>query len=141
MTLDFGAIHYGAVATTGLATFFLGAVWYAALFGKQWQRLNGYSDEKLAEMRRKTPPPVFFGIMVISYLLLSFVVAVLVEAFGVTSAGGGAALGFALWLGPAFAIGLTHFIASDKPIGVYAIDWSYQLVYLVMTGAILGGWQ
>lgn len=141
MNIDFSSLNYWAILVAAIATFMLGGAWYTALFGKLWVQLNGYSDEKVAQMKAQRPPPLFFGVMIISYLLLAFVVAILVTAFGLNSAGQGAILGLLLWLGPAVAIGLTSWVASDRRLGVYAIDLSYQLVFLVMTGVILAVWQ
>lgn len=134
-------LNIWAILVAGLATFFLGAVWYMALFGKLWVKLNGFSEEKAKEMQRARPPHVFFGTMIGSYVLLSYVVAVLAGWLGVASASQGAMLGLLLWLGPALCIGLTHYIANDKKFGVYIIDLSYQLVFLVMTGVIIGAWH
>ena len=141
MTIELSGINWWAVLVAGVATFFLGGLWYTALFGKLWQRLHGYSDEKLKAMQKAHPPPVFFGVMIASYLVLAFVVALIARAAGVSSAGAGATLGLLLWVGPALAIGATAWIASDKPIAAFAIDWAYQFVFLVMMGAIIGGWR
>jgi len=141
LKLDLSNINWLAVLVAAVATFFLGGVWYTALFGKLWQRLNGYSDEKVKAMQKARPPQVFFGVMIASYLLLAAVIAVLFSSLGVSTAAAGATVGLLLWAGPAAAIGLTSWIASDKPIGVYAIDLAYQLIFLVMMGAILGGWR
>jgi hypothetical protein len=72
MPFKFDNINYLAVVTAGLATFFLGAVWYTALFGKMWVQLTGYSDEKLKQLQAKRPPPLFFGGMIVCYLVMSF---------------------------------------------------------------------
>jgi hypothetical protein len=32
---------------TGIVSFFLGCIWYSVIFGKVWQRLMGFSDEKV----------------------------------------------------------------------------------------------
>ena len=32
---------------TGIISFFIGCIWYTALFGKAWQRGMGFSDEKV----------------------------------------------------------------------------------------------
>jgi hypothetical protein len=32
---------------TGIVSFFVGCIWYSALFGKVWQRLMGFSDDKV----------------------------------------------------------------------------------------------
>lgn len=141
MTIQLAAINWLAVAAAALGVFFLGALWYTVLFGKAWQRLHGYSDEKLVQMRAAKPPALFFGVMIASYALLSVVMAVLITSFGLSGAGAGLALGGLLWLGVALPIGLTLYISSDKPLAAFAIDWSYQLVFLLMAGAILGAWR
>lgn len=141
ITFDPGAIRWLAVAVAALATFFLGAVWYTALFGKKWVALNGYTEEQVKQMQAQRPPPVFFGVMLAAYFLLAIVIAVLVTSLDVRSAADGAVLGLVLWLGPAAAIAMTSYIANNKPLGVYVIDGAYQLVFLVMMGAILGAWR
>ena len=32
---------------TGIVSFFVGCIWYSAIFGKVWQRLMGFSDDKV----------------------------------------------------------------------------------------------
>ena len=141
MTIHFADINYLAVLVAGLVTFVLGGLWYTALFGKLWLRLNGYSEEKKREMQLRRPSALFFGGMVLCYLVLALVLAVLVTGFRVDSAATGALFGFLLWLGPAAAIAMTGHLASDKPLGVYGIDVGFQLIYLVLMGALLGGWH
>ena len=68
MHLNLESVNWLAVLVAGIATFFLGAVWYMALFGKTWQRLHGYSDEKVKQMQAAKPPPVFFGTMIASFI-------------------------------------------------------------------------
>lgn len=134
-------LNYVAIAVAAVAAFFLGALWYTALFGKLWQRLNGYSDEKLHAMQQARPPHIFFTTLLGCYLLVAFVVALVLAWAGVASAAGGAAVGLALWLGPNAAIKMTDHVASDKPLAAFGVDSSFQLIYLVMMGAILGGWR
>lgn len=62
-------------------------------------------------------------------------------AIGVASLSDGVLLGFLLWLGVALPIGITAWIASNRPFGAFAIDFAYQLVFLLMVGAILGAWR
>lgn len=140
MTLHFEAVNWLAVGVAALATFSLGGIWYTAL-AKPWQRLHGYTDEQVVEMKRLRPPPVFFGGMILSYVLLAAVIGVVFASVGVASLGDGVMLGFLLWLGVALPIGITAWIASNKPFGAFAIDFAYQLVFLLMVGAILGAWR
>lgn len=134
-------INWYAVLVAAVAVFMLGGVWYTAMFGRLWQQLHGYSAEKLKEMQAKRPPPVFFGTMIVSYLVLAAGMAVLFNSFGVVGAAHGAEVGGLLWFAVAAPIGATAFIASDRHVGIYVIDLTYQLVFLAMAGAILGGWR
>ena len=140
MTLNLADINWLAVVAAALATFFLGGLWYTALFGKKWAALHGYTDEKMQQMHARTPPPVFFGVMLACYFLVAVVIAVIVTTFNLSSTASGAALGGLLWL-LAAAVSMTGHIASDRHIGIFAIDTTYQLLYLVGSGAIIAGWR
>lgn len=140
MNIDVGSINWLAVVVAAFATFMLGGVWYTALCGKVWQRLNGYSDEKLVEMRKKRPPPVFFGTMIGCYLVVSLLMAMLVGAFEIRHHLTGAAFGMFIF-GIAAAVQVTGQIASDKPMRALVIDLAYQAIYMPMTGAILASWH
>ena len=94
----------------------------------------------LTEAEGEVNPAVFFGGMVVCYLLVAFVVAVLVTSLGLTTPVAGAALGVLLWLAVA-AVGMTAHLAGDKPIGMYLIDVSFQLIFLVLMGAVLAAWR
>ena len=141
MNLTFAGINYLAVAAAALATFFLGAIWYQALFGKLWVSLHGYTPEKIAELQKAKPPAFFFGGMIVAYFILAFVMALMMVNFKIDSLSVGVIFGFLLWLGPALAIGFTAYLAGDKPIGIFYIDTTYQLTFLLMMGAILGAWR
>jgi Protein of unknown function (DUF1761) len=141
MTPSLEHVNWLAVTVAALATFFLGGLWYQVLFGKLWVRLHGYTPEKVKQMQAAKPPALFFGGMIVAYFLLTIVMSIVIGALGINTWCDGAALGFLIWLGPAIAIGFTAWLASDRVIGVFMIDWAYQLVFLVMMGAILGAWR
>jgi hypothetical protein len=79
--------------------------------------------------------------MIAACILLAAVMAAPIASLGVRGWAGGATLGFLIRLGPAVAIGFTAWLASDRRLGIFIIDWAYQLVFLVMNGAILGAWR
>lgn len=140
MTLNFADVNWLAVGVAAIATFFLGGIWYTAL-SKPWQRLHGYTDEQIKEMKKIRPPAVFFGGMIVSYAVLAAVLGVLFATFGIASLTTGLMMGLLLWLGIALPIGITAWIASNKPLGAFAIDFAYQLAFLLMVSAILGAWR
>jgi hypothetical protein len=141
MTIDLSAINWLAVAVAAVASFLLGGAWYSALFGKLWIRLQGYGEQKLAEMKAKMSPPKFFGGMLVSYFVLAVAVSFLVVALDLKGPAAGACLGSILWMGPAAAIGFTGHLASDRHNGIYLIDTAFQVVCLVTQGIILASWR
>lgn len=142
MPFAFDKLNWLAIVVAALATFFLGALWYMPLFGKTWVRLQGWSETQVKEIQARTPPALFFGSMILCYLLVALALGLLITNLVPESdAVGGALVGFVLWLGVAAAIGWTGHISSGKDHGIFLIDTSYQLVYLVMIGAIVGVWR
>jgi hypothetical protein len=79
--------------------------------------------------------------MIVSYLVMSYVVAVLANSLPVGTPIQGAVLGLTLWAGFAATIGFTAHLASDRHIGIYFIDAGYQLVYLLLMGSLIGAWK
>jgi hypothetical protein len=140
MPFDLAKINVWAVLVAGLIAFLVGGVWYTALFGKRWVRLQGFTPEQVKEMQAKMSPPLFFGGMLVSYFVLAVALAAVLTAFSAPTMTSGAALGVAFWLGVA-GIYRTNHIASGKPLGVYLIDVGCDLVYLVLMGALLGAWR
>lgn len=140
MNIDLAAVNWLAVGVAAVAVFLIGGVWYTALFGKLWQRLNGFSDEKVKQMQAARPPAMFFGLMLASYFVMAAVMAIVFNAFGVRHPLTGVAVGLMLWGGVALPIGVTAWLPSDKPLLLFVIDWAYQFVILLSSGAILGGW-
>jgi hypothetical protein len=138
----FGAINFLAVTAAAVATFLIGALWYSPiLFAKLWMKAHGYTSEQLKEMQ-KTATPAYITSFV-CYLVMGVVFSVIMSYVypEASSATKGLQLGFLIWLGFAATIGLTANMFSQKPLSTYLIDVSYQLVFLLVMGAILGGWR
>lgn len=133
-------INYLAVLVAGLVSFFLGAIWYMPLFGKRWVKLHGYSEEQVNQMRARMKPAVFFGGMIASYLVAGLAMAFLVVAVNLTQLHDGVILAVVVCLVVA-ACAMTAHLASDRPIGLYAIDTGFYLVFLVVMGILLTLWR
>ena len=133
-------MHVLPLVVAVVATFALGALWYSPLvFGNLWVRSHGYSPERLERMKKRAPRA--YGISFLAFLVMVHALAYLAIRVGVGSALGGAKLGFLVWVGFAATIGLTSWVYSDKPFTTYLIDAGYELVYLVVMGAIIGAWR
>ncbi len=141
MAIDLAGINYWAVLVAALGTFLLGGLWYTALFGRQRIALLGWNEQKLAEVQKRMPPPIFFSIMIVAYLLTALIFAVIAGAAGVDTLEEGLLLGLLIWAGFALAIGATGHISFDHRHGIFGIDALFQLVFLLLMGAIIGAWQ
>ncbi len=136
------AIHTSllAVVVATFLTFGLGVLWYSPLlFGRLWVRAQGYSPEKLVEMR--TGAARAYGASLACYAVTAVCLAVLIEQLGIHGAPAAARLGALCWLGFAATIGLTAKMFSDKPLTTYFIDAGFQLVYLVAMSVLLALWR
>ncbi|MFQ5489645.1 MAG: DUF1761 domain-containing protein [Phycisphaerae bacterium] len=133
-------VNWLAVLVSAVATFVIGGIWYAALFGKAWAALNGHDEAALAEMGKQQGRnfATFFAGDLVMATVLSVLIA---NSSVVTSAGPGALLGGLCWLGIAATIGLSKAFANGKPVGAWLLDTGHELVCLVTMGAILGGWR
>ena len=131
--------HVRAVVGAAVAVFLLGALWYSPLlFAKQWVRANGYTPEKLERM--KATAGRAYGVSFLCYVVTAAVFSLVLAHLGADTAAEGAGWGFHIWLGFALTLGLTANMFSDKPLAAFAIDAGYQLVYLILMGAILAAW-
>ena len=140
MFLKFDQVHYLPVLVAGLTAFFLGGMWYMALFGKLWVRLHGFSEEKVKQMQARVPPPLFFGGMIAAYLVTAFVIALLVASFDLKQPLDGLILGSALFV-LVTAVAFTGQLASDRHYGIFAIDAAFYFVLLNFQGVLLTWWR
>ena len=76
-TINLSEINWLAVIVSCLVAFFIGGIWYSALFTNAWTKAQGWSEQKVAELKAKMSPPKFFGGMIASYMVLAFALAVL----------------------------------------------------------------
>jgi hypothetical protein len=133
-------INYLAVLVAGIAAFAVGWLWYSPLlFAKPWMAAHGYTPERLAEMQKRAARA--YGVSAVMFVVMAGGVAALVSLLGIGNAVAGLKLGVLVWAGFAFPLGLIAHMYSDKPISAFVIDAGYQLVYLLLMGAIIGAWR
>src|SRR5713226_7671003 len=130
-----------AVVVAALVTFVLGAFWYSpVLFARQWMQAQGYTPEKLEEMKKRGLTRAYVG-SALCDLVMAYVVALFAAYTNSTTLAQGLWLGFLAWLGFAAPIGLTANLFSEKPIAAWVIDAGYQLAFLVIMGVLLSVWR
>jgi len=132
--------HILPTIVAAVVAFLIGGLWYSPLlFADQWVAAHGYTPEQVAAMRKDAPRA--YGISFVCFLVMAHILQALVHLTGAEGWMYGLHLGFLCWLGFAFTIGLTAQVYSQRKFAVFVIDAGYQLVYLLVMGAILASWR
>jgi hypothetical protein len=140
MTITTPGLNLVAVIVTGIAIFLLGGLWYMALFGKLWQKYNGYSDEQVKAMQASRPPHIFFGTMLFAYWILATLMGFVIYWVKADTWMDGLVVGLVIW-GIVQAIAITSYISGTTRKEVYFIDGAYQFCYLILAGIMLTVWK
>lgn len=138
--MEISNINFLALAVAALASFALGSVWYSpVLFSKSWQKGVGLTKENLETANMA----VIFGSSFALILLMNFGLAVILQghAGSDVTALSGALYGFLIGVFfIATSIGI-NMLYQRKSFTLWAIDAGYQVLYLAISGAILGAWR
>ena len=133
-------INFLAVVVAAVVAFIIGGLWYSPLlFAKLWVNAHGYSEEQVKEMQKGAGKA--YAVTLVCDFLIALAIAVLVGYIHMEHCVQGLKLGLLVWAGFAMPLGLTANMFSGKRITVFYIDTAYQLVYLVIMGAIIAVWH
>jgi hypothetical protein len=128
---------YVAIIVAAIVQMILGFLWYGPLFGKTWMSLMGSTTQSMnREGMGKTYAWTFIGSLVTAGVLRR--VATMV---GATTIGAGASLGGWVWLGFVATVTLASVIYEKRSVNLYVLNNGYQLISLVVMGAILAAWR
>lgn len=125
---------WAVLVATGLA-FALGGLWYGPLFGNAWLAAMGKTADEIE------PSATPFIVSFFTALLTAIVLAWFINALTITDWLGGLLLGLAVGIGF-----IATSMASDTAfcgwgVRLFLIQAGYRVVYSVLMGALLGGWQ
>ena len=130
------AINWLAIVVAAIVKFAIGAGWYTALFGRQYRELQGVPEG--ASQAGLVPAMI---VQIIGDLIMAYILARFIEHYGVGGIGGGVLIGFMAWLGFVATIMAGSILYEKKPPMLVYINAGYQLVGIVVMGAILGAWS
>jgi hypothetical protein len=125
-----------AIIVAAIIPMVLGALWYSPiLFAEPWMRAVGRTREELGDAS------IGYLLSAIGAFLSAYVLARIVKWAEVDDLWNGALVGVFVWAGfVATALGVTTFFAGRSRT-LWLINSGYQLVSLVLMGALLGAWD
>jgi hypothetical protein len=129
-------LNWIAIIVAAIIPMVLGALWYSPLlFAEPWMRAVGRTREELGGAQ------LGYALSAIGALLSSYVLARIVKWAEVDDLWNGALVGVFVWAGfVATVLAVTTFFGG-RPRALWLINSGYQLVALVLMGALLGAWD
>ena len=140
MTLWTGDLNYLAVVVAALIPMVLGSWWYTPRYGLGdiWLRLIGQTE---AEIRESGGSGSAMGLMLVSALVQSYVVALLVKMTGAAGFVEGLVLGIWLLVGVIATTSLGVYVFAGRGLRLWAFNNAYQLVAVVLMAGVLAAWS
>lgn len=134
-------INYLVVLVAAIVSNIFGALWFGRFFGKAWAKEMGFSREHMEKARQKGMGKLY-AISFVGTLIMAYVLAMLLERFGINSLFEGLQLGFWIWLGFFAATTLLGGILWEgKSFKLYLINALYAIFNLLIVSAILVVWR
>jgi hypothetical protein len=128
--------NYAAVVVAAIAYWILGAIWYAALFGKAWVVLEGMTDAQM----KSANPALPYVVTLILNVLIAYSLAQICIWRNANTTGRGASVGVLLWIGFVGPVTYTTYMYELRPWQLFAINQFFPLFGFMLMGAILGAW-
>lgn len=137
-------INYLAVLVAAIVSMALGFLWYGPVFGKQWVAMMKFPQAAIDEAKKKGMTKnyviTFVGCLVTAYVLAHFVAIAALAGVG-SGVSGGLQSGFWAWLGFIATVTLGSVLWEGRSWKLWSFNNAYQLLNLLIMGAILGGWM
>ncbi len=126
-------VNIWAVIVAAIVHLVLGLIWFQKpLFGNAWVKLSGKTLD---------PAQKWIPAGVIGHLLMSYVLAVIINLAGAVTAGAGALIGLLGLVGFVIPLECGELMWEKIPFKLWLIRVGNQLVGLAVTGAILAVWR
>ena len=123
-----------AIIAAAVVNMIIGMAWYSKyLFGNVWLELIGKKQQDLMKNASRAYSTIYVASLVTSAMLAFFIN--LAQAGSVMD---GMRIGFLAWLGFVATSTLAAYVFEGRPIKLYVLYNTYQLVAFLAMGAILG---
>ena len=133
-------VNYLAVAATSFIFFFLGSLWFSALFGSIWVKELKNHNVIIKEPTKSalmTKMFLTFG----NNVLASLAMAILVNLTGSTTVISGIILGIIVTVGFATTTLASVFIWENRSLKLFLIDIGYPALGIITAAVLLSVWH
>ena len=130
--------NHAAVIVAAVVFFALGAVWYN-VFSTPWLAGIGKTAEQITRESDGSPMPYVIGFVAI--LVMCYTLAWIIARGPEPTASNGALTGATVALGVVGAALALNYGFEARGITLWLINTGYDLIGLVIAGAIIGGWR
>lgn len=133
-------INYLAVIVTAIVHFIIGGLWYGLIFGNKFIELIQWTPEQLQRVASESHAKEYIFAFLTS-LVLVYILAHFVQYTKAKGVAGGMQTAFWLWLGFVATTQLATVVFEQRKLGLYLLNVGYQLVAILIAGAILAVWK
>ena len=137
--MDFSNINFLAVLVGGLLAFAFGALWYSpVLFSKAWQKEVGMTEDDLKGANMVQ----IFGTSLVLMLIMSLGLSFTLRGHEMGDIDLKTGMLHGLYIGLMFvatSVGI-NILYQRKSFKLFLIDAGYQVIMLVIMGAVIGAW-
>lgn len=126
-----------AIIIAAVAAMAVGFLWYGPmLFGKQWMKLMGYTEESMEKAKKSMGKmySISFALSLVTAYVLSHVMTLSENFFHYGRLETGVMTAFWMWLGFIMPVQLTAEIFGSKKWNLFGINTGYQLVSVLAMG-------
>lgn len=128
-------VNYLAVLVAAVASFLFGWLWHGMLFQKQWMKLSGLTFKSMKKMHLSPLASMSLGFVI--QLVMTYVLAVFISAFSISSLYAGVQLAFWLWLGFVMPLTAGVWVWEGKPFMLFILNTAYWLLAMFIMVSVL----
>ncbi|MDD9987535.1 MAG: DUF1761 domain-containing protein [Spirochaetaceae bacterium] len=133
--MQFLAVNWLAVLVAAIVNMVVGFLWYGPLFSGLFLRLIGKREEDIEAS------PLVYPLGFVMGLVTTYVLAVIIGSAGVTTWWEGAVAGAVVWIAIGALTSANTILYEDRPVGLWLLFSSYQLVVLTIAGVLFAVWR
>ena len=133
-----------AILVAGVGAMVVGMVWYSpAVFGNKWAKLEGMSEAKMAENKKKGMGGMAKQLiaMFVSALIGAVILAFVLKALSVSSVDNAILVAILVWLGFSVPSTISDWLFGGKSFQLFSLKTLETLVTFVVMGIILTLWM